>query len=199
MLEIAKKYNAVKYIHGTESHGYPHSENRYGWTAKGAKLWLDRFYEACKSVSSDYIMMMDEDVLVKTKFKIQNYDIVMTPNIRNLISNAGMKWVESRGGNIDYPYYSFGGGSIIKVSSFIEAYENHQEDYFANYERIFQESMKEGIISWGWNDCMICALMYANNSTFSTTLPVSETGNEEDQMPIIHKFKKFYRNQEILS
>lgn len=191
--EIAKKHNCVSYIHGTESHGYPKTEERYGWTMEQAKLWLERFYTACKTMKSDYVMMMDEDVLVKENFSFPITDMIITPNIYNGISTAGMEWVASRGGRTDYPYYSFGGGSLINRESFIAAYDKHIESYLQEYEDIWEKSMVEGAIGWGWNDCMLTTLMYANNAKFSKLLPVSETGNENDPQPIIHKFKKFYR------
>ena len=191
--DIAQKYGVVKYIHGTENHGYPSQKGRWGWTKEQAKLWLDRFYEACQTVTSPYLMMMDEDVLVKQQFDFLAYDMVMTPNIKNPISRAGMEWIKSRGGVGDYPYYSFGGGSVLRVDKFIQAYENHRDSFFAQYEDIFQKSLSENIGGWGWNDCMLCSLMYAENATFSTNLPVIESGIEDDPAPIIHKFKKYYR------
>ena len=194
--EIANKHNCLSYIHGTESHGYPKTPERYGWTMEQAKLWLERFYTACKTIKSDYVMMMDEDVLVKENFSFPITDMIITPNIYNGISTAGMEWVASRGGRTDYPYYSFGGGSLINRKSFIAAYDTHIESYLQEYETIWEKSMAEGSIGWGWNDCMLTTLMYANNAQFSKSLPVSETGNENDPQPIIHKFKKFYRKQQ---
>lgn len=190
--EIAEKYKATKYIHGLTRHGYPQKPERYGWTADEAKLYMDRFYEACAAMDCEYIMMMDEDVLVKEAFKFQENDIIMTPGIYNNIGSAGMQWISSRGGRTDYPYYSFGGGSILRRTKFMQAYENHKEDFFNNYEEIYQKSMAEHAIGWGWNDSMICSFMYADRAEFSTNLPVIESGNEDDPAPIIHKFKKFY-------
>jgi hypothetical protein len=159
-------------------------------------MWLDRFYKACKTMTSSYVMMMDEDVLVKERFSFYTYDMIMTPNILNPIGAPGMEWIKSRGGRTDFPYYCFGGGSLINREKFIKAYDNHIENYIETFEYNYQRSMAVGAMGWGWNDCMLCTLMYADNATFVRDLPVSETGNEDDPQPIIHKFKKFYRKKQ---
>lgn len=198
--EVAHKHGAVKYIHGEESHGYPESPDRYGWTAAQAKLWLDRVYQACSVISNDYVMLMEEDVLVKERFRFQAADVVMIPNIKNPIAPCAMEWVQSRGGATHYPYYSAGGGSIINRDKYMRAYENHLPSFIENYERLFVQSFAEGVQGWGWNDSILCVIMYAENATFSTELPISESGNEDDPAPIIHKFKKYYRkNLSIVS
>jgi hypothetical protein len=194
---ICEKHKAIHYIHGDQSHGPSHSSleggGRYGWTVNEAKTWLSRVYEACKHISNNYVMLLEEDVLVKQRFTFPGYDLVMIPNFKNPISNAGMQWVSSRGGRTDYPYYSAGGGSIIKKETFMKAYENHIDSLMEKYEDLYAHSMAEGKIGWGWNDSILCVLMYAENATFSTDLPIIESGNEDDPAPIIHNFKKYYR------
>lgn len=195
--QIAEKHDVHLYIHGSSSHGPCHASlegnGRYGWTVNEAKIWLERVYEACKHMSHKFVMLMEEDILVKERFKFPNSDIIMIPGFKNPIGKTAMDWVGSRGGRVDYPYYSAGGGSIIKRETFIRAYENHVESFVENYERIYEASMKEGAPGWGWNDSIICVLMYAEKASFSTDLPILETGIEEDSAPIIHNFKKFYR------
>lgn len=200
MKSIADKYHAIKYIHGDKSHGPSHESletGRYGWTVNEAKIWLDRLYEACNSISNKWVMLMEEDVLVKERFKFPAVDIIMIPNIRNAICTSGMNWVNSRGGKTNYPWYSAGGGSIINRQKFIDAYEKHIDSFIENYERIYTDSMNQGIGGWGWNDSIICVLMYTENPTISTELPILETGNEEDPAPIIHAFKKYYKTKYI--
>jgi len=194
--EISKKYNAITYIHADKSHGYcgKSLENgQYGWTVNEAKLWLDRLYQACKQMTSKFVMLMEEDVLIKRRFTFPSYDIIMIPNIKNGIGTHGMEWISSRQGRTDYPYYSAGGGSIINRAKFITAYEKHIDSLIENYENIYVESMKSGFVGWGWCDSIICVLMYAENASLSTDLPILETGNENDTTPIIHKFKKYYK------
>ena len=197
MSELSNKYDAIKYIHGSVSHGPCHDSleipGRYGWTVNEARLWLDRLYEACKNMTSNYVMLMEEDVLIKERFKFIDVDILMIPHFKNQIGTAGLDWIKSRGGDCKYPYYSCGGGSIIKRNTFINAYETHIDSFTENYERIYQEVMKEGAIGWGWNDSIICVLMYPENPTVSQSLPIIESGNENDPAPIIHNFKKYYR------
>ena len=194
--EVAIKHSAKKYIHGTKSHG-PSSKSlesgRYGWTVNEANLWLARLYEACKEIQNDWVMLMEEDILVKQQFTFPANDIIMIPKIHNPISNAGLDWIKSVGGNISYPWYSAGGGSIINKHKFIEAYEKNIDSFVENYERIYEESMKQGAAGWGWNDSIIAVLMYSVNATISVDLPIIESGNEEDNAAIIHKFKKHYR------
>lgn len=194
--DICKEYSACHYIHGQESHGYPSNNGRHGWTAQAASIWFSRLYEACKHITTDYVMLMEEDVLVKERFRFPAKDLIMIPNIKNPISKYGLDWVKERGGNTAYPYYSAGGGSIINRKKFIESYENHMEDLLANYEKLYELSHSEGISGWGWNDSLICVLMYANNAEISTDLPILETGNENDPAPIIHKFKKYYNKKD---
>jgi hypothetical protein len=193
--KIAESYNAIHYNHGNTSHGYPQSKERYGWTSAQANLWLARLYEACCCISTDFVMMMEEDILIKERFKFPAMDIVMIPNIKNAISKCGMDWVKRRGGNYTYPYYSAGGGTIINRKKFIQSYEKHIDSLMEEYENLYAESMKEGAIGWGWNDSLLAVLMYAGGATISTELPILETGNENDPAPIIHKFKKYYNKK----
>ena len=195
MSQIAENHSAIKYIHGEKSHGPSHKSletGRYGWTVNEARIWIDRLYEACNSITNNWVMLMEEDVLVKERFKFPAVDLIMIPNIKNAICTSGMEWVKSQGGKTSYPWYSAGGGSIINRQKFIEAYEKHIDSFTENYERIYTDSMNQGIGGWGWNDSIICVLMYAENATISTELPILETGNEEDPAPIIHAFKKYY-------
>jgi hypothetical protein len=199
MKSIAVKHNAIQYIHGNQSHGPCHKSlegNRYGWTVNEAKLWLDRVYEACKLITNNWVMLMEEDVLIKERFKFPAVDLIMIPNIKNAICLAGIKWIKERGGDISYPWYSAGGGSIINRQKFIQAYENHIDSFTENYERIYEDSMKHGIGGWGWNDSIICVLMYAENAKISTELPIIENGDETASYPIIHNFKKYYKKNE---
>ena len=194
--EVALKHHCKKFINGTESHGYCDSRNtggRYGWKVSQAKLWIDRVYEACQTIENEYVMLMEEDVLVKKRFPFPAVDIIMIPNIKNPIGGPGMSWIESRGGRTDYPYYSAGGGSIIKREAFIKAYEKHIDSFVEEYENIYQKSMDLGFLGWGWCDSIVCAIMYADGCSISTALPIIESGNEEDDYPIIHAFKKYYR------
>jgi len=196
MSNLSDKHGAIKYIHGSTSHGPCHDSRevpgRYGWTVTEARLWLDRLYEACKNMTSNYVMLMEEDVLVKERFRFIDVDILMIPHFKNPIGTAGLDWIKSRGGDCKYTYYSCGGGSIIKRNTFINAYETHINSFTENYERIYQEVMKENATGWGWNDSIICVLMYPENPTVSQQLPVIESGNENDPAPIIHNFKKYY-------
>lgn len=194
--EVALKHHCKKFINGTESHGYCDSRNtggRYGWKVSQAKLWLDRVYEACQTIENEYVMLMEEDVLVKKRFPFPAVDIIMIPNIKNPIGGPGMSWIEAKSGRTDYPYYSAGGGSIIKRDAFIKAYENHIDSFVEEYENIYQKSMDLGFLGWGWCDSIVCAIMYADGCSISTALPIIESGNEEDDYPIIHAFKKYYR------
>lgn len=191
--EVARKHSAVGYIHGKESHGYPQKDERYGWTATEAKLWLERIYEACQIISNEYVMLMEEDILIKERFRFQALDLVMIPNIRNAIAPCAMEWVKSRGGVTHYPYYSAGGGTIINRKKFIGAYEKHIDSLLENYNRLYEQSFTEGVRGWGWNDSLLCVLMYAEGATFSASLPIIESGNEDDPAPIIHNFKKYYK------
>jgi len=192
---IANKYNAIKYVHGNKRHGSANNSpegNRYGWTVNEARIWLDRVYEACKCISNDYVMLMEEDLLVKYRFEFPDQDLIVVP-LKHPICASGLQWIKERGGDISYPFYSAGGGTIINRLKFIKSYNRHINSFTQNYERIYAESMNAGCISWGWNDCMLAVLMYADNAKVSLDLPMIESGNEEDQAPIIHLFKKFYR------
>lgn len=190
--EVAKCRGALTYVHGRLKHGYPFDQKRYGWTTEKAFIWLERVYLACLKIRSTYVMLMEEDVLIRSSFTFPESDLIMIPEIKNPISSAGMEWISSRGGNTEYPYYSSGGGSIINREKFIYCYEKNSKSFFDEFEEIYLKSMEEGKTGWGWNDSIICVLMFSGGSTFSTDLPITENGLDEGPIPIIHKFKKYY-------
>ena len=190
--DISKTNGALNYIHGRLNHGYPFDGSRYGWNLEKASIWLDRIYMAFLKMKSEYVMLMEEDVLIRNSFEFPEKDIIMIPDIKNPISEAGMEWISKMNGNSEYPFYSAGGGTIIKREKFIEAYEKNSKSFFDYYEDIYIKSMAEGKTGWGWNDSIICVLMFSANATFSTELPITENGLDEDPFPIVHKFKKYY-------
>jgi len=191
---MIEKYG-LTYEHSKESHGPATKPHRYGWTATEAKLWLDRIYNACQTLSTDYIMLMEEDILVKDKVRFPAVDIIMIPGWYNPICEDAMKWIGERGGKTDYPYYSAGGGTIIKRDTFIRAYDNWMSDFMRDYEDLYNKSMNAGCNGWGWNDSILAVLFYLENAKISTNLPITESGDEDANMPIIHKFKRLYRQK----
>ena len=208
---ISKKYNCKDYIHGKQSHGFPanhpqNSKTRFGWTVEEAKLWLNRMYRACLIIDSKFVMDVEEDVLIQSRFNFEDADILMMgvsggKIVKNPIQPSALKWIESRGGKVDYPYYSACGGSIVNRLSFIESYERNIDSFVDNYEDIYQKSIKERLTSdgkksgWGWPDSILCVIMYCKSKNVKIGYsPISQLGYDiTDNAPIVHLFKKFYR------
>jgi len=205
--KISNKYGAIKYIHGEVSHGFPKDHpltrrERFGWTSEEAKIWLERIYDACLSIKNPFVMIMEEDVLLQSRFKFPDADIIMMGDsmdghgIGNPIQSSGMEWIKSRGGRVDHPYYSACGGTIINRLTFVDTYEKNINNFVQEYERVYQECMEEKKKSgWGWPDCILCVLMYAGDDiSISTELPIAQVGYDNmDGVPIVHLFKKFYK------
>lgn len=197
--EIAKQYNAIKYIHGTESHGSPdftvdehEGHSKCGWRLVQANLWLQRLYNACTVMESEYVMIMEEDVLITRPIDNPGKDINMT-KFTNHIDPMAMEWIRARGGNDTYPFYGACGGSIIRREMFINAYNNHIQSYQEVYNTILNSNFLSG---WGWPDCIICVLIYAAGGSISTDLDIGQhVGSYGEEYPnaIMHHFKRYYK------
>jgi hypothetical protein len=96
-------------------------------------IWLDnwdlwssyygRLRESCEICQTDYILVMEDDVLINKKFQIEeDFDFCgpckakLSPHILNFFSSKNIK--------IENPFYGLCGGAIFNAKKFLENYDS---------------------------------------------------------------------------
>lgn len=117
--ELANKYN-VEYEH-SEIHlgaGYE------GYTIDEMKEWLSRLYRGFTFCKSDYVIYMEDDVLIRHK-NINCDNIIIAGVLENPIKEDVIEYFERRYGNkFSTNLYGACGGTIYETETFVNNYNN---------------------------------------------------------------------------
>jgi hypothetical protein len=116
--EIANKYNCF----------YEHSKNNtgvspLGWNKEQTFIWLDRFYKAHQYCQSEYILYLEDDVLIRSNnINFNNIDIAGV--LENPIPSSILKYLsEKYKATFNTDKYGTGGGAIYKSEILINNYD----------------------------------------------------------------------------
>lgn len=189
--DIAEKYNC-EYVFCDTRIGY---DKCFGFGIEGAFLWMERFYKACKSLNCDYIIMMEDDILIRNEITIpENSEVSGHSTFGNKYDPSYLKYLSEKYQVIfQNDWYGSGGGSIFKVETFVE-----------NYDRIisiFEEELPKAIeteinINMGWVDNFMTLyyLLCGKSQTPNPCLTEVTTNPNWDspQYSIVHQYKEFY-------
>lgn len=196
-IDLAKKYNCDFYYNNIRL-GYP--EQPFGYKKEKVLEWLMRFYISCLKCNSDYIMMVEDDVVLLDKITIQDdwecvgHVITHGNKIPKPLLDACEK---ISGQKLKTDFYGSGGGSIFKVRTVLENFGTVY-GFFNNNLDFIQESMYPTL---GWLDCFttfffyLCGKSFTQNEKMYNIFPVSKTfdlNTLKGQYEIVHGYKNYY-------
>ena len=197
--DLATKYNC-KYVHsymriGRRNGGHP--SGIYGFTKDETLHWLHYFREAARyaqNFGSTHMIMMEDDVLCKGVVNFDpNWEVAGFDTVNNKISNDLIQYLEKKYQvNFNVDWYGAGGGTIFKISTFLDNY--HKIYDFIDFE--FDYILKNLDYRFGWLDLYmqiayhICGKNYSVNQSLTE---VWKTPNFlETHHTLVHAFKKYY-------
>jgi hypothetical protein len=177
--------------------GYP------SYDLKKLLLWFERFKLACQNCNTSHIMMMEDDVWIKKQLSIEDDWEMAGHDIRigNIIPDFIIDSIEEFSGKRPLTnQYGCGGGSIFKVSTFLNNYDRVIVWFEDNHDMFQQQYMPLGFM-----DCymvvyyMLCGKDYSVNP-YLTDTHHHQKGFDfdkfvEDQpahIEIVNNYKKYY-------
>lgn len=133
----------------------------------GAYTWLRRLYDTCKLLDTDWILIMEDDVLTKgTVYSFPETDaggvvsFPIYPSLTQLLYTRNEK-------NRTWGYGLCGGG-VIRRSFFVHAYETYIHEFDLNYIC----SLDDRVL--GWADILLTVFILYCNGTYSIWNGVDE-------------------------
>lgn len=168
--DLAKKYNC-HYVYdpinlGYYDHNHPlviqHRKNNltgghpYGWSKDESDIYLKRFYDCCNLVDSEYIFLLEDDVIVNSKIKIKNIDSDITfANMNNKFSEEIKYYLIEN--NIKFNICGWGmcGGNFIRRKKYIEGFDKTWNKLYAIYDLFYKTKCQHV----GWQDVLFSLLL----------------------------------------
>jgi hypothetical protein len=176
----------------------------YGYRLDNVLEFLDRFRTACSRCNTSHIMMMEDDVYLNEKITVNKDWEVSCHNIEpwgNKLPEQLMEKIKiysdcrPKIGN-----YCAGGGSIFKVSTFLENYDIIVEWFKRNFEEV--QSYYPTI---GYIDCFMNVFYYLCGKDYTINPHLIDTHNHKpgfdyelfistlpDTIQIVNNYKKYY-------
>jgi hypothetical protein len=196
-LESIAKNNKTDYKYYNKKLGYP------SYDTDQITSWLERFRTACLNAKTSHIMMVEDDVWVKKPLTIhdewemachfQGHGNIMHPKLMEMVE-------EYSGKKPNTNQYGGGGGSIFKVSTFLDNYDTITTWFYNNHEYI-----KSFYNEIGFMDCympiyyMLCGKDYTINPHMTDThhhQPGFDfdgfVDSQPDEIEIVNNYKKYY-------
>lgn len=130
---LSKKYNTY----------YNHSEINLGipnFTKEKMFIWLERFKNACEYCNTDYIIYLEDDVLIRNEITIKNH-IKCTSGYFNGIPQKLIEYCSKKYKNVNFNtnYYGCCGGAIYHVKTFLSIYDDIIKFINLEYDYIVKE------------------------------------------------------------
>lgn len=185
------------YYHDPVHLGYrdhTHSSGIYGMTKDEVLLWLSRFRLACELNDTKYVMMMEDDVLIRGEIEIPDdteFSGFALPG--NKFQPEFINYLKSKYDvNFNVDYYGTGGGSIFNAETFLKNYDKVTQIFKSEFD-----FMKNNLCgNLGWVDVWMPIYYFLSGKKYTqnynlTEIPHNpnwETGNHS----IVHQYKKYY-------
>jgi hypothetical protein len=188
--DIAKKYNCY-YEYCDYRIGYDKSS---GFGKEGSQEWMNRFYRACLRLNSDYVIMMEDDVLIQNQIYISEdveFSGLYIPG--NLFPSEFIEYLNTKYSTVFYNnWYGSGGGSIFKSSTFINNYHKISTIFKEEYDYIIENLNPH----FGWVDIFMTTFYYMCGKQYTPNPHLTEvTTNpnwKNSYFAIVHQYKNFY-------
>ena len=197
---VADKYKTdYKYYH--KKVGGPKED--YGYRLDGTIEFLKRFRTACLLSRASHIIMMEDDVLITKPITV--YDewehACADTKIGNYVPETVITMIEEHcGKRPTFTQYGAGGGSIFKVSTFLDNFDTNIawfEKYFDMIQMIYP--------TIGYIDCFMNVYYWLACKDYSVNHHRADThnhkpgydyetfiSNQPPEIEIINNYKKYY-------
>jgi hypothetical protein len=175
----------------------------YGYRLDGTLEFLARFKTACLNSNSSHIIMMEDDVLIVKPMTIDpNWEHACADTkIGNHIPETVLTMIEEHSDKRPtFTQYGAGGGSIFKVSTFLEHYDSNIE-WFKKYFDMIQMVYP----TIGYIDCFMNVYYWLAGKDYSVNPHRADThnhqpgfdyetfiSNQPPEIEIINNYKKYY-------
>jgi hypothetical protein len=199
-MNLVEKFN-LDYVLYKEPLGGPVSP--HGYNLETTLRFLERFYEACKRCNTSHIIMMEDDVLIIKPITTEDgYEHAgADTKIGNIIPEAVHDAIENWcGKRPTFKQYGAGGGTIFKVSTFLNEYDNIVKFFIHHFTSIQQYYPTIGYI-----DCFMNVCYYIAGRDYSANPHRTDThnhtpgfdyeifiSNQPSEIEIINNYKKYY-------
>jgi len=137
--DIASRYNC--HYFWTENL-YGNDENKYPilpYNSLRMKLWWERQKRVCDISQSDYVMILEDDVFVKSSFEINDNFFLRGARIGNFFSAKMINDIHSLGEIEGSNKYGMCGGSFYNVSVFQKIYDDVISDIIDNHDDMLND------------------------------------------------------------
>jgi hypothetical protein len=202
-MDLCEKYNC-EYFHSQNRVGYP--VQPYGYTMDNVLDWLSRFYFAAVRTPSTHLMMMEDDILINRKIELNpeweiagidvqgHFEPQVPDPVAEIIYQFSGKYPNVR-------HYAGGGGTIFKVSTFLDNYTKIVK-FLNTTGRMIQDHAYPTL---GWIDCFMTVFYYlcgkelqinprmtALHNCHTTQDYDNAVANLHSDFDIICHYKKYY-------
>jgi hypothetical protein len=193
--DASKEYNCNFQYYDTHI-GYP--VKPYGFSKEQALEFLKRFYIACLLSKETHIMCAEDDIAIIDEIPLEDDYEIYAHNTPNYVPQFVLDLCGQVSGVYpSRPYYGAGGGTIFKVSSFIENYFKIVHIFEQVYDQI-----RPNYPPFGYYDCFLTIFYYMSGKKYTINHGIYEikpykrdfdlTTLDSKKYPIVHLYKKHY-------
>lgn len=175
----------------------------YGYRLDNTLKFLARFKTACQSANTSHIIMMEDDVLIVKPITVDPEweHACADTKVGNIVPESIITLIEEHSGKRPtFTQYGAGGGSIFKVSTFLEYYDSNIE-WFKKYFDMIQMVYP----TIGYIDCFMNVYYWLAGKDYSVNPHRADThnhrpgfdyetfiSNQPPEIEIINNYKKYY-------
>lgn len=202
--ELVKKYN-TDYFFAHKKLGYP--KQPFGYRKQEVVDFLERFFIACIRTDTTHLMNLEEDNVVMKRLEISDGIEIAgwkpcnddgTPFANGFPKSFIDCITHYSGVTPNVPGYGAGGGTVMKVETFLQNY--HQiKSFILNHLDDIQDNIYP---TAGWIDCfftwfyMLCGKPYTYNTNLMQIHLSKESEFDVNKIPksveVVHGYK-FYK------
>lgn len=192
---IAKEFNC-QFVYFPDNLGYP--EMPHGYKLDKALDWLKRLYTACVMSKGTHIMIAEDDVSIINKITIEDHWEIIAHDTTNYVPEFVLDLCYQYSGiRPSRPYYGAGGGTILKIDTIINNYENIVKLFKVVFPQI--QSVYPTI---GWYDCYITLFYFLCGKEYTVNKELYEIKGvhydfdleslDKTKYSVVHYYKNFY-------
>jgi len=173
-------------IFGDDVNKYP----KFPYNAYRTIEWWSRQKLVCDETGQDYVMIMEDDVLVQKHFTIDSPFHLRGVRIGNTFTGRMSQDVKESSGN-DASLYGMCGGSIYNAKTFLSIYDDVINDIKNNMDRLMEED--SGAYNMlGAVDANITYHFAKRGYIYEVASWLGEVREGNLDRPVIHQWKENY-------